>query len=63
MFQVYEGAVYMQQGKTYIVKNLDLLSKVALVQEADLKYYTKARDIIDVEVVGGHIVSYNVNFL
>ncbi|GJX08329.1 uncharacterized ATP-dependent helicase YprA [Tanacetum coccineum] len=54
-FQVYDGAVYMQQGKTYLVKNLDLSNKIALCQEADLKYYTKTRDYTDVEVVGGQI--------
>ncbi|KAJ9567387.1 hypothetical protein OSB04_003353 [Centaurea solstitialis] len=54
-FQVYDGAVYMQQGKTYLVKNLDLSTKVALCQEADLKYYTKTRDYTDIEVVGGQI--------
>ncbi|XP_023761523.1 uncharacterized protein LOC111909963 isoform X1 [Lactuca sativa] len=54
-FQVYEGAVYMQQGKTYLVKNLNLSTKIASCQEADLKYYTKIRDYTDIEVVGGHI--------
>lgn len=49
----------MQQGKTYLVKNLDLSTKVALCQETDLKYYTKTRDYTDVEVVGGQIVSFN----
>ncbi|KAF6142882.1 hypothetical protein GIB67_022761 [Kingdonia uniflora] len=41
-FEVYEGAVYMHQGKTYLVNALDLLGKVALCQEANLKYYTDA---------------------
>ncbi|KAD4888870.1 hypothetical protein E3N88_20943 [Mikania micrantha] len=54
-FQVYDGAVYMQQGKTYLVKNLDLSTKIALCQETDLKYYTKTRDYTDIEVVNGHI--------
>ncbi|PWA79027.1 nucleic acid binding,ATP-dependent helicase [Artemisia annua] len=54
-FQVYDGAVYMQQGKTYLVKNLDLSNKIALCQQADLKYYTKTRDYTDVEVVGGQM--------
>ncbi|KAI3785640.1 hypothetical protein L1987_44764 [Smallanthus sonchifolius] len=54
-FQVYDGAVYIQQGKTYLVKNLDLSTKTALCQEADLKYYTKTRDYTDIEVVNGHI--------
>ncbi|XP_042476308.1 uncharacterized ATP-dependent helicase YprA [Macadamia integrifolia] len=54
-FQVYEGAVYMHQGKTYLVKALDLSTKVALCQEANLKYYTKTRDYTDINVIGGAI--------
>lgn len=56
MLQVYEGAVYMHQGKTYLVKVLDLSRKLALCQEADLKYYTKTRDYTDIHVIGGEIV-------
>ncbi|OVA04884.1 Helicase [Macleaya cordata] len=52
-FQVYEGAVYMHQGKTYLVKILDLSAKIAFCQEADLKYYTKTRDYTDIHVIGG----------
>ncbi|KAK2990709.1 hypothetical protein RJ640_017012 [Escallonia rubra] len=54
-FQVYEGAVYMNQGKTYLVNELDLSRKIALCQEADLKYYTKTRDYTDIDVIGGNI--------
>lgn len=54
-FQVYDGAVYMRQGKTYLVSRLDLSNKIALCKEADLKYYTKPRDATDIEVVGGKI--------
>lgn len=54
-FQVYEGAVYMNQGKTYLVKDLDLSSKIAWCQQADLKYYTKTRDYTDIHITGGNI--------
>ncbi|KAK9278899.1 hypothetical protein L1049_028480 [Liquidambar formosana] len=54
-FQVYEGAVYMNQGKTYLVKDLDISSKIALCQVADLKYYTKTRDYTDIHVISGDI--------
>ncbi|KAG9443551.1 hypothetical protein H6P81_014891 [Aristolochia fimbriata] len=54
-FQVYEGAVYMHQGKTYLVKLLDLSQKTAFCQEADLKYYTKTRDYTDIHVIGGNL--------
>lgn len=54
-FQVYEGAVYMHQGKTYLVKELDIHKKLAFCQVADLKYFTKTRDYTDVDVIGGQI--------
>lgn len=46
----------MHQGKTYLVKELDISTKIALCQVADLKYYTKTRDYTDVHVIGGEIV-------
>ncbi|XP_021731008.1 uncharacterized protein LOC110697909 isoform X2 [Chenopodium quinoa] len=52
-FQVYEGAIYMNQGKTYLVKELDLSSKIAICQRADVKYYTQTRDYTDIDVIGG----------
>lgn len=60
-FQVYEGAVYMNQGITYLVKDLNLSEKVATCEKADLKYYTKTRDYTDVHVVGGDIAYPLVN--
>ncbi|KAJ0981938.1 hypothetical protein J5N97_010193 [Dioscorea zingiberensis] len=54
-FQVYEGAVYMHQGKTYLVEALDLSLKVALCLKADLKYFTKTRDYTDIHVIGGNL--------
>ncbi|KAH7665147.1 DNA helicase protein [Dioscorea alata] len=54
-FQVYEGAVYMHQGKTYMVEALDLSLKVAFCLKADLKYFTKTRDYTDIHVIGGNL--------
>ncbi|URE28847.1 hypothetical protein MUK42_17433 [Musa troglodytarum] len=54
-FQVYEGAVYMNQGNTYLVKDLDLSAKVGFCQKADLNYYTKTRDYTDIHVSGGDL--------
>ncbi|KAG0488924.1 hypothetical protein HPP92_007735 [Vanilla planifolia] len=54
-FQVYEGAVYMHQGDTYLVKSLELSEKIVFCQKADLKYYTKTRDYTDIHVMGGDI--------
>ncbi|XP_020090142.1 uncharacterized protein LOC109711479 isoform X2 [Ananas comosus] len=54
-FQVYEGAVYMHQGSTYLVEDLDLPSRTALCRKADLKYYTKTRDYTDIHVIGSDL--------
>jgi len=51
-FEVYDGAVYLYQGRTYLCKKLDLGGRVATVRPADLKYYTKTRDFTDVHVLG-----------
>ncbi|MCD9645977.1 hypothetical protein HAX54_035467 [Datura stramonium] len=55
-FQVYEGANYMNQGKTYLVKELDVANRIAWCQRADLKYYTKTRDYTDVQVTGANFI-------
>ncbi|XP_021674858.2 uncharacterized protein LOC110660749 isoform X3 [Hevea brasiliensis] len=52
-FQVYEGAVYMHQGKTYLVEELNISEKIAFCHRADLQYYTKTRDYTDIHVRGG----------
>ncbi|KAF3438232.1 hypothetical protein FNV43_RR20993 [Rhamnella rubrinervis] len=55
-FQVYDGAVYICQGRTYSVQSLDLSRKVAFCIEVDLKYYTRPRDRTDIHVISGDIV-------
>ncbi|KAF5177122.1 Atp-dependent helicase hrq1 [Thalictrum thalictroides] len=55
-FQVYEGAVYMQQGKIYLVKDLDIYEKIAICEEAVVTYYTKTRDYTDVHLSGRDMV-------
>lgn len=60
---MYEGAVYMHQGKAFLCTKLDTAAKVALCIEADLKYYTKTRDFIDVHVLGGELVGGSISHL
>ncbi|WCJ35804.1 ATP-dependent helicase HRQ1 [Euphorbia peplus] len=55
-FQVYEGAVYMHQGNTYLVEELKISQKIAAVcRRADLQYYTRTRDYTDIHVLGGEL--------
>ncbi|GFH38866.1 DEAD/DEAH box helicase [Streptomyces pacificus] len=48
---VHEGAVHLHQGRTYLVKRLDLEDSVALVEEAEPPYSTTARDTTSISVL------------
>ncbi|GHF28732.1 helicase [Streptomyces morookaense] len=48
---VHEGAVHLHQGRTYLVRHLDLEESVALVEQADPPYSTTARDTTAVSIL------------
>ncbi|MFE9836397.1 DEAD/DEAH box helicase [Streptomyces sp. NPDC005551] len=48
---VHEGAVHLHQGRTYLVRKLDLEDSVALVEEAAPPYSTVARDTTSISVL------------
>ncbi|MEV7426062.1 MULTISPECIES: DEAD/DEAH box helicase [unclassified Streptomyces] len=48
---VHEGAVHLHQGRTYLVRQLDLTDSVALVEEAVPPYSTTARDTTAISVL------------
>jgi DEAD/DEAH box helicase domain-containing protein len=48
---VHEGAVHLHQGRTYLVRELDLKDSVALVEEAAPPYSTTARDTTSLTVL------------
>ncbi|MFF2849729.1 DEAD/DEAH box helicase [Streptomyces sp. NPDC058001] len=48
---VHDGAVHLHQGRTYLVRHLDLDDSVALVEEASPSYSTVARDTTSVSVL------------
>jgi DEAD/DEAH box helicase domain-containing protein len=48
---VHEGAVHLHQGRTYLVRDLDLEHSVALVEPAEPPYTTAARDITSISVL------------
>ncbi|MFB7465139.1 DEAD/DEAH box helicase [Streptomyces sp. NPDC056224] len=48
---VHDGAVHLHQGRTYLVKHLDLEDAVALVEEADPPFSTTARDTTSISVL------------
>jgi DEAD/DEAH box helicase domain-containing protein len=48
---VHQGAVYLHQGESYVVDDLDLDSGLALVHAERPEWSTMARDTIDISVV------------
>ncbi|HET91744.1 MAG TPA: DUF1998 domain-containing protein [Chloroflexi bacterium] len=48
---LHEGAVYMHGGETYLVQQLDWERGIALVQAAELDYYTRAGSTTEVRVL------------
>jgi DEAD/DEAH box helicase domain-containing protein len=48
---VHPGAVYLHQGATYVVRELDLEESVALVEPDDPDWTTWARDVTDIRIV------------
>ncbi len=50
-YHVHPGAVYLHQGEQFQVRDLDLATRVALVERVDPDYYTQSRDTTDIEVV------------
>ena len=51
---LHPGAVYLHLGEQYLVHELNLIDRVAVVEEADPDYYTQARDMTDIRVGARH---------
>jgi len=51
LFQLHPGAIYIHQGESYLVTELDLISRTAYCQPADAAYYTQAKDITDLRML------------
>ncbi|TNC21067.1 DEAD/DEAH box helicase [Amycolatopsis alkalitolerans] len=51
---VYPGAVYLHQGSSYVVDELDLESGIALVHAEDPEWTTSAREVADISVLAVH---------
>jgi len=50
-FQVHPGAIYLHQGESYLVKELDLTNRTAYVMPTTVPYYTQTKEIEDLHVV------------
>jgi DEAD/DEAH box helicase domain-containing protein len=49
--QIHPGAIYLHQGDSYLVIELDLAGRTAYVMPTTLPYYTQAKEITDLRVL------------
>jgi len=49
--QVHPGAIYLHQGESYLVAELDLANRTAYAKPTTASYYTQAKDITDLHIV------------
>ena len=49
--QLHPGAIYLHQGETYLVTELDLESRTAYAVKTDVPYYTEVRDYTETRVL------------
>ena len=53
-FQVHEGAIYIHEGRSFLVEKLDLKERLAWVWPAEVEYYTEASTETEIEVISVH---------
>jgi DEAD/DEAH box helicase domain-containing protein len=51
LFQVHPGAIYLHQGESYLVEELDLASRTAYAMPTTATYYTQDKEITDLHIV------------
>jgi len=50
-FQIHPGAIYLHQGESYLVTDLDLVNHTAYAVPTTASYYTQAKDITDLHIM------------
>jgi len=50
-FQVHPGAIYLHQGDSYLVTELDLLGHIAYIEPTMANYYTQTKELTDLSII------------
>ncbi len=50
-FQIHPGAIYLHQGESYLVSELDLTNHTAYAEPTTASYYTQTKEIEDLRIV------------
>lgn len=54
IFEAFEGAVFMHQGRSYICKEISHDTRIARMIQADVNFHTRPRDHTDTDAVETH---------
>ena len=49
-YQVHPGAVYLHQGETYLVTDLDITNHIAYARPSEVNYYTQTMELTDIYI-------------
>lgn len=50
-FQIHPGAIYLHQGESYLVTDLDLANRTAYAEPTTASYYTQTKEIEDLRII------------
>jgi len=50
-FMIYPGAIYLHQGDSYLIKQLDLVRRIAWAEQCHVDYYTQTFEIHDIRIL------------
>jgi DEAD/DEAH box helicase domain-containing protein len=51
LFQIFPGAIYLHQGESYLVEELDLAARTAHAKPVTVNYYTQDKEITDLHII------------
>jgi DEAD/DEAH box helicase domain-containing protein len=51
LFQIHPGAIYLHQGESYLVEELDLAGRTAYATPTPATYYTQDKEITDLHII------------
>jgi DEAD/DEAH box helicase domain-containing protein len=51
LLQIHPDAIYLHQGDSYLVTELDIPSRTAFVKQVDVNYYTQPKDLTDLRLI------------
>jgi DEAD/DEAH box helicase domain-containing protein len=49
--QIHPGAIYLHQGESFLIRELDLTNRIAYAEPTNLPYYTQAKEITEIQII------------